>query len=259
MDIQVSSFGGLFLGIYGVVFILSVVVLIYFIFKRSGSLSVRYGFLGLSPEIMEVFYSLDEDKLGFNWILDKIDDHNQKFYGDPTKITIEKKDKGCFINDENFKVTLFVNKRKHRKVYLKDGDYIELGNLSFLFINDLDSHHQGVRMESRRQRIKNIEGKIPDNTPCLVSQDSQRKNIFLNKSITYIGKSESNDIVVKVKDLAMRHAMIKRISGKYKLVDLNTGNTFVNNKKADEKFLKHNDDILFDTVRYKFSYSNRKK
>ncbi len=50
------------------------------------------------------------------------------------------------------------------------------------------------------------------------------------------------------------------MAGKYKIVDLNSqSGTFVNGRRIDNRFLRDGDEISFESVKYTFSESSKKK
>ena len=70
----------------------------------------------------------------------------------------------------------------------------------------------------------------------------------------FVGRSEANDLVVKAQNMGYRHARIDKVGGRYKVVNLtNSGNTYVNNRRIESRFLKDGDEVTFDTHKFTFS------
>lgn len=69
----------------------------------------------------------------------------------------------------------------------------------------------------------------------------------------YIGRSPSNDVVLKEPKVSRKHAEIQYVNGKYVLLDLESSNgTFVGGKKIAEYTLQPNDEIVIGNTKMVF-------
>ncbi|HSA58503.1 MAG TPA: FHA domain-containing protein [bacterium] len=69
----------------------------------------------------------------------------------------------------------------------------------------------------------------------------------------YIGRSPSNDVVLKEPKVSRKHAEIQNVNGKYVLLDLESSNgTFVGGKKIAEYTLQPNDEIVIGNTKMVF-------
>ncbi|KAK3584284.1 hypothetical protein CHS0354_035365 [Potamilus streckersoni] len=217
------------------------------------------GFVGVSENIEGKIFRIDHKPAHFADVL-TFYGGSDKFYSDPAKIEFAYEPRGITLIDNNMKNSLYVNRRRFKKVHLKDGDLLEAGDIKLIFIDDEHAYGFNSGIKADRFDRKNLKTRMPEHLPSLVSFDNRKKHTYLTKNLTYIGKSETNDIVLKVRDVGYRHAVIRRISGKYKLTDLTSkSGTYINGKRYDEKFLTHGDEITFDTAKFKFIHSDHAK
>jgi len=78
------------------------------------------------------------------------------------------------------------------------------------------------------------------------------QTVILDHNI-YIGRSPSNDIVLKEPKVSRKHAEIQFVGGKYVLLDLESSNgTFVSGKKIAEYILQPNDEITIGNTKMVF-------
>ena len=64
----------------------------------------------------------------------------------------------------------------------------------------------------------------------------------IEKTITKIGRSSGNDLILKYPQISRKHAEIRRKNDKFEIYDLNsTGGTFVNGKRIIRQELKKGD------------------
>jgi len=69
----------------------------------------------------------------------------------------------------------------------------------------------------------------------------------------YIGRSPSNDVVLKEPKVSRKHAEIQNVNGKYVLLDLESSNgTYVGGKKIAEYALQPNDEIVIGNTKMVF-------
>lgn len=78
------------------------------------------------------------------------------------------------------------------------------------------------------------------------------QNIPLDRTIV-IGRSPSNDIVLKEPKVSRRHAEIQSVGGRYIILDLESSNgTYVAGKKVTERVLQPNDEITIGNTKMLF-------
>jgi hypothetical protein len=78
------------------------------------------------------------------------------------------------------------------------------------------------------------------------------QTVVLDHNI-FIGRSPSNDIVLKEPKVSRKHAEVQYVSGKYVLMDLESSNgTFVGGKKIAEYALQPNDEITIGNTKMVF-------
>jgi len=103
-------------------------------------------------------------------------------------------------------------------------------------------------------------GKLLKSSASLIPLDSRKKTFFITKNITFIGRSETNDLIPKSNGVALRHTRIESVAGRYKLTDLGSINgTFVNGRRIENRFLKDGDTVAFEAVKYTFSLTGKSR
>jgi len=92
----------------------------------------------------------------------------------------------------------------------------------------------------------------------LIAESQPARTFYIAKNLVFVGRSEDNDLVIKSQNVLNRHARIERVGGRYKLQDLSTGgNTYVNGRRVEQRYLREGDEIAFDAHRFKFSFVTR--
>ncbi len=70
------------------------------------------------------------------------------------------------------------------------------------------------------------------------------EEFFLKKPISYIGRINENDVILKDNAVSKKHAKLSLSKGMLEIFDLGSKNgTKVNGSVVDHKFLRHNDSI----------------
>ncbi|MBL7685559.1 MAG: FHA domain-containing protein, partial [Deltaproteobacteria bacterium] len=70
-----------------------------------------------------------------------------------------------------------------------------------------------------------------------------------------LGRSPSNDVVLKEAKVSRQHATINYIRGGYVIVDLKSSNgVYVNGEKVEEHELQDGDEIAIGSYKMKFRY-----
>ena len=170
---------------------------------------------------------------------------------------------GYLLEDKNFRNALLVNRRRIRRTLLKDGDVLDLGDLTLLYRDPRSTPALGTPVYTPQSgkaivKFRRARGPVRKGTPFLVSEQYPNRVFYVTKNIVFIGRSEDNDLVVKAPGVAYRHAKIERIGSRYKLVDLGmTGTTFVNNRRVEQRFLKEGDLITIDKERFKYLVASK--
>jgi pSer/pThr/pTyr-binding forkhead associated (FHA) protein len=174
------------------------------------------------------------------------------------KVGLSNRRFGYLMEDKNFRNALLVNRRRVRRTLLKDGDVLDLGDLTLLYRDNRAGatvRHAPVTPPDGKVVIKfeRMRGPVRRGTPMLSSESQPNRTFFLTKNLVFIGRSEDNDLVIKSQHVQNRHAKIERVGSRYKLQDLSTlGNTFVNNRRVEQRYLREGDEIAIDANRFKF-------
>jgi pSer/pThr/pTyr-binding forkhead associated (FHA) protein len=87
----------------------------------------------------------------------------------------------------------------------------------------------------------------------LVEGELDESEFILGEN-TSIGRSPSNDIVLKESKISRQHASINFHNGNYVLVDLKSSNgVYVNGKKVEEAALKDGDEVSVGSFKFQFN------
>lgn len=174
------------------------------------------------------------------------------------KVALSNRRYGYLMEDKNFRNALLVNRRRVRRTLLKDGDVLDLGDLTLLYRDNRNGaalRPAPAAVPEGKVVIKfdRVRGPIRRGTPTLTPEAQPNRVFFLSKNLVFIGRSEDNDLVIKSPHVQNRHAKIERVGSRYKLQDLSTaGNTFVNNRRVEQRYLREGDEIAIDVHRFKF-------
>ncbi|PCI23951.1 MAG: hypothetical protein COB67_12195 [SAR324 cluster bacterium] len=224
----------------------------------------QLGFLAITPHRPNSFFALDENVDSMEKVVEALADDQTNVYSNLSKITLAVKPNGVFLEDKNYKISILVNRRRSRRCFLNDGDVLDMGELTLVFHSP---ENDNVQADGKKQgsshlipRVRRAQGKLIRHSPSLIPADSRKKTFYLTKNITYIGRSENNDLVPKAKAVSLRHSKIERVAGRFKLIDLGSiQGTFVNGRRVDTRFLRDGDEIAFESVKYTFSLSGRSR
>lgn len=237
---------------------------LFYLSKRDfrGESRKELGFLSITPHRSPKFFSISEEIHDMEKVVDYLADEQTNVYSNLSKITLAVKPTGVFLEDKNYKISILVNRRRSRRCFLNDGDIIDMGELTMVFHSPLT---RTSKLENQKQksthlipRVRRAQGKLIRQCPTLIPSDHRKKTFYLTKNITFIGRSESNDLVPKAKGVSLRHSKIEKVAGRYKLIDLQSANgTFVNGKRVECKFLRDGDEISFESVKYSFSSTGK--
>ncbi|MCP4296178.1 MAG: FHA domain-containing protein [Proteobacteria bacterium] len=195
-------------------------------------------------------------------VVEALADENTNVYSNLSKITLALKPNGVFLEDKNYKISILVNRRRSRRCFLKDGDILDMGELTLVFHSPESDYESSENKKQKSNhlipRVRRAQGKLIRNIPTLIPTDARKKTFFLTKNVSFIGRSESNDLVPKARAVSLRHSKIELVAGRYKISDLGSVNgTFVNGKRSDSRLLRDGDEVAFESVKYTFSLSGK--
>lgn len=259
MKIQEYQFKIIYLILAGFI---AVVLFIVAKFRFNAKPAKKLGFLSITPHRAQKFFALDESIQNMVPVVEALADEHTNVYSNLNKITISIKANGVYLEDKNYKISILINRRRSRRSFLNDGDILDMGELTIMFKSpikkpakyDSKDHTTGYIIP----RARRVNGKILKNTPKLIPVEPREKTFYITKNLTFVGNSEMNDLIPKSKTVAPMHSRIERVSGKYKLIDLNTQTgTFVNGRRIDAKMLRDGDEIAFESIKYTFSLSDK--
>ncbi|HKX13156.1 MAG TPA: FHA domain-containing protein, partial [bacterium] len=95
---------------------------------------------------------------------------------------------------------------------------------------------------------------VPAEASMLLIEGDLDESEFILGENTSIGRSPSNDIVLKESKVSRQHAAINYIGGNYVLVDLKSSNgVFVNGKKIEEAALRDGDEVSVGSFKFQFN------
>jgi FHA domain-containing protein len=111
-----------------------------------------------------------------------------------------------------------------------------------------------VNPESTGAKIK-FQDTPQEASLLLLQGELDESEIFLSEN-TSIGRSPSNDIVLKESKISRQHATINFRDGHYVIVDLKSSNgILVNGKKVEEAYLSDGDEISIGSFKFQFNLS----
>ncbi len=226
----------------------------------------RFGFVSITPHKPRRFFPLDAYVVDMEPVVNGLADKDIHVYSNLSKITLTHKPNGIFMEEKNYKISVLVNRRRTRRCFLQNGDILDMGELTLMFLSpqtevpvaEVSEDDDAPEKESAIPKNKRIKPKMLKSSPTLIPADTRKKTYYLTKNITYVGRSEMNDLVSKAKGVSLRHSKIEKVSGRFKLLDLDSSNgTFVNGRRVENKFLRDGDIISFESVKYTFSLSGK--
>ena len=170
---------------------------------------------------------------------------------------------GYLLEDRNVRNALLVNRRRQRRTLLRDGDILDLGDLTLLYRDNREARfirRFPVTPTDGKTFLKfsRLRGPVRKGTPMLASDQFPNRVYYILKNKVFVGRSEGNDLIIKSQDVEYRHAKIERVGSRYKLQDLSTlGTTYVNNRRVEQRFLREGDEISFDSHRFRYELSSK--
>lgn len=95
---------------------------------------------------------------------------------------------------------------------------------------------------------------FPVEASLILIEGDLDENEFILAENTSIGRSPSNDIVLKETKVSRQHAAINFRDGHYVMVDLKSSNgVFINGKRVDEATLKDGDELEIGSFKFQFN------
>jgi pSer/pThr/pTyr-binding forkhead associated (FHA) protein len=215
------------------------------------------GFEVISPGERRRCIPLKEKFLQLDFLSSVQLDHPLRLSANLNRVSLSIRRYGYLLEDKNFRNALLVNRRRIRRTLLKDGDVLDLGDLTLLYRDPRPGPPPGMPALPQEGKtiikFRRTRGPVRKGTPYLLSEQFPNRVFYITKNVVYIGRSEDNDLVVKAPGIQYRHAKIERIGSRFKIVDLAmTGDTFVNNRRVEQRFLKEGDVVSIDKERFKY-------
>lgn len=238
---------------------------LFWVFRRERSFNRidRPGFEIVSDTEPREFIPL-EDRFQALDFLSKIKTRGAlRLSANLNKVTLSIRRYGYLMEDKNFRNALLVNRRRVRRTLLRNGDVLDLGDLTLLYRDNRETQvirHASITPGEGKSQIKfgRPQGPVRKGTPMLVSDQVPNRQFYITKNLVFIGRSERNDLVIKSRSVYYQHAKIEKVGSRYKLQDLSSlGNTFVNNRRVEQRFLKDGDEISIENHRFKFQMLTR--
>ena len=221
------------------------------------------GFEVISPSERRRFIPLEERFQALDFV-SRIETAGQlRLSANLNKVTLSVRKYGYLMEDKNYRNALLVNRRRVRRTLLRDGDVLDLGDLTLLYRDNRASRivrYSSITPTEGKPQIKfeRLRGPIRRGMPMLVPEHAPNRVFYVTRNKVFIGRSENNDLVIKSRSVYYRHAKLERVGGRWKLQDLSIlGSTFVNNRRVEQRFLKEGDEISIESFRFKFSYVTR--
>ena len=221
------------------------------------------GFEVISPSEKRRFIPLEDRFQAMDFVTKIQTRGGLRLSANLNKVTLSIRRFGYLMEDKNYRNALLVNRRRVRRTLLRDGDVLDLGDLTLLYRDHREPkviRHASVTPGDGKSQIKfaRPKGPVRKGVGMLTSEQVSNRPFFLTKNVIYIGRSESNDLTIKSRAVYYRHAKIEKVGGRYKMKDLSIlGNTFINNRRIEQRFLKDGDEISIEMHRFKFQIVSR--
>jgi hypothetical protein len=98
-----------------------------------------------------------------------------------------------------------------------------------------------------------LAGEFPEASFLLLEGDLDEPEIILSENTT-IGRSPSNDIVLKESKISRQHAAVHFRGGHFVIVDLKSSNgVLINNKRVEEHYLQDGDEVRIGSFKFQFN------
>jgi pSer/pThr/pTyr-binding forkhead associated (FHA) protein len=248
----------------GIVLALTIPVTVFLYRRTRGASALRApGFEVISPSETRQWVPLEEKYTQLDFV-SKIKTRGAlRLSANLNKVGLSNRKFGYLMEDKNFRNALLVNRRRVRRTLLKDGDVLDLGDLTLLYRDHRGGpgtrYAPATAPEGKAQiKFDRPRGPLRRGVPILYSDSQPARSFAISKNLVFVGRSEDNDLIIKSPDVHSRHAKIERVGGRYKLQDLSmAGSTYVNGRRVEQRFLREGDEISIDAHRFKFSFVAR--
>jgi len=216
------------------------------------------GFEVITPSEPRQFIPLEEKTAQLDFIARMKTHGSLRLSANLNRVILSNRRFGYLLEDKNFRNALLVNRRRVRRTLLRDGDVLDLGDLTLLYRDHRDGAGRQLSVTPSdgkvHVRFDRMQGPVRRGVPALVFGGQGPRAFYISKNLVFIGRSEGNDLVIKSRDVQNRHAKIVRVGSRYKLQDLSlTGSTYVNNRRIEQRYLREGDEIAFDNHRFLFT------
>ncbi|MDH5751054.1 MAG: FHA domain-containing protein [Deltaproteobacteria bacterium] len=221
------------------------------------------GFEIITPTESRRFIPLEEKFQAMDFIARMEKMESLRLSANLNKVSLSIRRYGYLLEDKNYRNALLVNRRRVRRTLLRDGDVLDMGDLTLLYRDKRQVpivRHSSVTPPEGKVQLKfeRLRGPVRKGLPMLVSEQFPNRIFYITKNKVYIGRSESCDLVIKAQDVQYNHAKIEKIGGRYKLHDLTLhGDTFVNNRRMEQRLLREGDEVAFENHKFTFQIVNK--
>ena len=230
---------------------------------RTVNLINAPGFEVVTPTQHRRFIPLEEKYQALDFVARLDSMEALRLSANLNKVSLSIRRYGYLLEDKNYRNALLVNRRRVRRTMLRDGDVLDLGDLTLLYRDNrlvpIVRHSPVTPPEGKVQlKFERLRGPVRKGMAMLVPEQFPNRIYYMSKNKIYIGRSEECDLILKAQDVYYHHAKIERVGGRYKLQDLTQhGNTFVNNRRVEQRYLKEGDEISIESHRFKFQFATK--
>ncbi|MBT7809889.1 MAG: FHA domain-containing protein [Deltaproteobacteria bacterium] len=173
-----------------------------------------------------------------------------------SRVTLTPHKNTFVLEDKNYKNALLINRRRSHRTVLCDNDVLDVGEMILIFRNNVvpaGSIHRPASKDLQLPIVGIIpKGPVQKMTPILTFSGSTQKIPLIRNLIT-IGSSNSNDIIVKGNEVALKHVKIYKVGASWKIQNLLTQETTtVNGRRIDQRFLQDGDEVTVGDSTFKF-------
>jgi len=173
-----------------------------------------------------------------------------------SRVTLTPHQNTFVLEDKNYKNALLINRRRSHRTVLCDNDVLDVGEMILIFRNNEVPAGSIPRPASKDLQLPIVgiipKGPVQKMTPILTFSGSTQKIPLIRNLIT-IGSSNSNDIIVKGNEVALKHVKIYKVGASWKIQNLLTQETTtVNGRRIDQRFLQDDDEVTVGDSTFKF-------
>lgn len=247
------------LSVVGGGFLISLGFLAFTLFPRRSVNRIKTpGFEIITPTEKRSFVPLGDKNHHMDFLNQIKTKGSLRLSANLNKVNLSVRRYGYLLEDKNFRNALLVNRRRIRRTLLRDGDVLDLGDLTLLYRDNRPAPSPKNLSASTAEgkvivKFDRPRGPARKGLPVLVPVNNPNRKFFMTKNMISVGRSEINDLVIKSPAIEFRHAKIERVGQRFKLVDLTgLGRTYVNNRRVEQWFLKEGDEISLENHKFKY-------